>query len=84
MFHRNPTTTFAGLNNEDLLAIVPSVFATAPVEGVSERYSFLPTASILDGMRDKRVATRQRSRARHSPGFSARFPKARASFLSQC
>jgi Domain of unknown function (DUF932) len=52
MFHRNPTTTFAALNNEDLLAIVPSVFATAPVEGVSERYSFLPTASILDGMRE--------------------------------
>jgi uncharacterized protein DUF932 len=40
------------LDNNRLLAIAPSIFATAPVEGVSDRYSFLPTASILDGMRD--------------------------------
>jgi hypothetical protein len=29
----------------------PSVFASQPIEGVSERYSFLPTCSILNGMR---------------------------------
>src|SRR3984957_20935512 len=30
----------------------PSVFASQPIEGVSERYSFLPTSSILNGMRE--------------------------------
>jgi uncharacterized protein DUF932 len=32
--------------------LAPSVFASQPIEGVSERYSFLPTSSILSGMRE--------------------------------
>ena len=39
------------LSNEELRRRVPSVFAAAPIAGVSSRYTFLPTASILDGMR---------------------------------
>jgi hypothetical protein len=30
----------------------PSAFASQPIEGVSERYSFLPTSCILNGMRE--------------------------------
>jgi hypothetical protein len=32
--------------------LAPSVFASQPIAGVSERYSFLPTCSILNGMRE--------------------------------
>lgn len=39
------------LSNEELRSRVPSVFAANPIAGVSERYTFLPTASVLDGMR---------------------------------
>lgn len=40
------------ISDDDLQQIVPSVFASQPIVGVSDRYSFLPTSSILKGMRD--------------------------------
>ena len=52
MFHLNPTTQSVALNNDELRNIAPSIFASQPVADVSDRYSFLPTSSILDGMRD--------------------------------
>jgi hypothetical protein len=52
MFHSNPSTQSVALNNEQLQSIAPSIFASQPVADVSERYSFLPTASILEGKRD--------------------------------
>jgi hypothetical protein len=52
MFRTKPNTQSAGLNNDELRNLAPSVFASQPVADVSDRYSFLPTSSILDGMRD--------------------------------
>jgi hypothetical protein len=52
MFHSNPTTQSVALNNDELRNIAPSIFAAQPVANVSDRYSFLPTSSILEGMRD--------------------------------
>ncbi len=40
------------LSNDDLYRRAPSIFATGPMQGVSNRYTFVPTASILGGLRD--------------------------------
>lgn len=40
------------ISDEELRRVVPSIFASQPIEGVSDRYSFLPTSSILEGMRE--------------------------------
>src|ERR1700756_5781681 len=40
------------ISDDELCRFAPSVFASQPIEGVSERYSFLPTSSILTGMRE--------------------------------
>jgi hypothetical protein len=52
MFHFKSNTQSAALNNDELRNLAPSIFASQPVADVSDRYSFLPTSSILDGMRD--------------------------------
>jgi Domain of unknown function (DUF932) len=40
------------ISDDEMRRFAPSVFASQPIEGVSERYSFLPTSSILKGMRE--------------------------------
>jgi Domain of unknown function (DUF932) len=40
------------ISDEELRCSAPSIFASQPIEGVSNRYSFLPTSSILKGMRE--------------------------------
>ena len=40
------------ISDEELQRLTPSVFASQPIAGVSDRYSFLPTSSILSGMRE--------------------------------
>jgi Domain of unknown function (DUF932) len=40
------------ISAQELNALAPSVFASQPIAGVSDRYSFLPTSSILNGMRE--------------------------------
>lgn len=42
----------AGLTNAAIMSAAPSVFATEPWGGVSKDYVFIPTASIVDKMRD--------------------------------
>ena len=37
---------------DEMRRFAPSILASQPIEGVSERYSFLPTSSILNGMRE--------------------------------
>ena len=39
------------ISDDEVRRLAPSVFASQPIAGVSERYSFLPTSSILTGMR---------------------------------
>lgn len=40
------------LSNEMLKQMVPSVFAKAPWEGVSDRYAFIPSIGVIDAIRD--------------------------------
>jgi hypothetical protein len=49
------TTNFkaTALDNETLHRKAPSIFATGPIVGVSSRYTFVPTARIVSGLRDE-------------------------------
>ena len=40
------------LNNEQLKALAPSIFSETPIMGVSNKYAFVPTYSVLDTFRD--------------------------------
>ena len=40
------------LTNEQLKTVAPSIFSDAPIVGVSDRYAFVPTYSILDTFRE--------------------------------
>lgn len=40
------------LTNEQLMAIAPSIYATGRHESRSERYTYIPTSEIVDGLRD--------------------------------
>ena len=69
------TTNFKGiaLNDETLRAQAPSVFASGPMLGVSPRYTFVPTAQIVEGLRRHGwvpvVAEEQRIRIEARRGF---------------
>ncbi len=41
------------LNNDMLMKVAPSIFATAPWEHVSERYTFIPTIGVVDALRNE-------------------------------
>ena len=44
--------TIKTLSNEELLKAAPSIFSENPIEGVSSRYAFVPTYSVLDTFRE--------------------------------
>ena len=50
----NETSNFKGtaLSEQTLRTQAPSIFATGPMQGVSDRYTFVPTARIVDGLRE--------------------------------
>lgn len=52
--HRQHTTNFKALvlEEETLRHQAPSIFASGPMTGVSDRYTFVPTARIVSGLRD--------------------------------
>jgi len=41
------------LTNEQIQRTAPSVFATEPYQGTSNRYRFIPTSSIVEALRDR-------------------------------
>ena len=47
------TTLPAIMTTEQLRKTAPSVFATQPHDGVSDRYAFIPTTAVLDILRDR-------------------------------
>lgn len=61
------------LNNDQLSHYAPSIFAAAAHERVSDRYSFLPTIDVVDGLRKNGwmpvMATEQRVREAGRRGF---------------
>ena len=40
------------LNEDTLRTRAPSIFASGPMQGVSHRYTFVPTARIVTGLRE--------------------------------
>jgi len=50
----NETTNFKAtpLSDEALRTRAPSIFASGPMMGVSQKYTFVPTSEILTGLRD--------------------------------
>jgi hypothetical protein len=40
------------LSNETLIRLVPAIAATAPIEEVSTKYSFIPTLTVINYLRD--------------------------------
>ncbi len=40
-----------GLDNNQIQSVAPSVFATQPWDGMSDKYKFIPTSEVLDAMR---------------------------------
>jgi hypothetical protein len=61
------------LTNEALKATAPSVFAESAMQGVSAKYSFLPTIKVVEAMRVNGWApvwaSEQRVKAEHRLGF---------------
>jgi hypothetical protein len=51
----NETTNFkaTALSDETLRQQAPSIYASGPMAGVSSRYTFVPTARIVDGLREQ-------------------------------
>ena len=56
----------ATMTRDDLRTLTPSVFATTPWEGMSPSYRFIPTADVLDLLKDQgfRVTSARQSRTR--------------------
>lgn len=51
MFREMTHSSNEALNNDQLMAGAPSVFATAPHHAVSDRYGFLPTIDVVNALR---------------------------------
>jgi hypothetical protein len=49
--YRSTSSAATPLSDKQLQRFAPSIFARQPIAGVSDRYAFLPTACILEGMR---------------------------------
>jgi hypothetical protein len=46
-------STNEALSNQQLAGLAPSIFATSPWEGMSDRYAFIPTIDIVGRMRSE-------------------------------
>lgn len=61
------------LDDDALRTKAPSIFASGPLEGVSRRYTFVPTARIVEGLRAKHwvpvSVEEQRIRVENRRGF---------------
>ena len=44
--------TVKPLSNDELFNVAPSIFSESPIEGVSDKYAFVPTHKLLDIFRD--------------------------------
>ncbi len=66
-------TGFTVLEDNDLQARAPSIFAGSAMNGVSDRYTFLPTIEVVRGMRKEGwlpvMASQQRVRLEGRRGF---------------
>ena len=49
------------LSDDQIRRVAPSIFADAPHESRSERYSYIPTAAVLTELRKDRKSTRLNS-----------------------
>ena len=71
----NETSNFKAeaLSEQTLRGMAPSIYAAGPMQGVSNRYTFVPTARIVDGLREQDWVPvdveEQRSRSEARRGF---------------
>lgn len=63
------------LNDDQLMARVPAIFASHAEAGVSDKYSFLPTATILGGMREQGWAVVEAAEQRVSREYRRGYQK---------
>jgi hypothetical protein len=82
MFRSNLILQSVALSNEELQNLAPSIFASQPVADVSDRYSFLPTSSVLDGYAKSWLDACPRRRATRSHSRAARVSKTSHSLRS--
>ncbi len=65
--------SFNTLSNEQLRASAPSIFSETPIEGVSDRYAFVPTYAVLDTFKEAGyypiMASESRVRDSDNQGF---------------
>lgn len=52
-FNNNGISSHEPLTNDQIRAVAPSIFAEDKHESRSERYCYIPTVQILDGLRDE-------------------------------
>lgn len=65
--------TIKPLNNEELFQSAPSIFSETPIEGLSNRYAFVPTHSVLNIFRNSGyypiMASESKVRDKENQGF---------------
>jgi hypothetical protein len=83
-------TTFTPLTNDQIVTLAPAAGSLAPINGVSSRYSFVPTLTAIDLLRDAGwlpiKAEQSAVRATHREGFQRhliRFAKDGLSFAGE-
>ena len=83
-------TTFTPLTNDQIVTLAPAAGSLAPINGVSSRYSFVPTLTAIDLLRDAGWlpirAEQSAVRAAHREGFQRhliRFAKDGLSFAGE-
>ncbi|GLI37758.1 DUF932 domain-containing protein [Geobacter hydrogenophilus] len=78
-----PVHVPAVLDNASLKRIAPSIFASRPYEGMSDKYSFIPTSAVLDELRGKGwlpvKAREQKARNEEKLGFTKHMIRLRKS-----
>ena len=51
--HNTSNFKASALTYDTLRAQAPSIFASGPMQGVSDRYTFVPTVRLVDGLREQ-------------------------------
>lgn len=71
------------LDNSALMKVAPSIFAPEPYQGMSDKYSFIPTIAVLDELRGKGwlpvKAREQKTRNEEKVGFTKHMIRLRKS-----
>jgi hypothetical protein len=70
------STRQQAMSNEELMIKAPSVFATEPWVGMSDKYTFIPTIQVVEKMRSEGFAPYSAVQSRTRIPGKGRFHKA--------